>query len=206
MGLTASGVLAAKMVLQYQPKIVVMPGIAAGTKYGKQGFGDIVAPEHTFDFGAGKSIDLGKRIEVLPSPHPLSLQAKILGRLKEWQRTRSGLDFIKDAWGAEKPRTPLQIHTGPLFSVPTVQQTAKTINNALAQWRKLSAVEMEAYAVHRACNDTIDPPPVFLCAKSICDFATAKDDRWQFYAAYTSARFTHMFITAEWETLFPEKG
>jgi len=205
MGLTASGVLAAKMILQYQPKLVVMAGIAAGTKHSDQGFGDIVTPEHTFDYGAAKSVDQGKRVKVLPSPQPLSIQAKVLGRLKEWQRARTELDAIANGWQATKPLTTLKIHTGPLFSVPTVQQTAKTIDNALSQWRKLSAVEMEAYAVHRACNDTIDPAPLFLCAKSICDFATGKGDEWQHYAAYTSARFVHAFVVAEWERLVPDK-
>lgn len=205
MGLTASGVLAAKMVLQFHPTLVVMAGIAAGTKHGKQGYGDIVTPEHTFDYGAAKAVDVGKRVEILPSPQPLSIQAKVLGRLKEWQRVRSGLDIIANGWQAAKPTTRLNLHTGPLFSVPTVQQTAKTIDKALTQWRKLSAVEMEAYAVHRACNDTIDPAPLFLCAKSICDFATGKSDEWQHYAAYTSARFIHAFVIAEWETLLPNK-
>jgi len=64
---------------------------------------------------------------------------------------------------------------------------------------------MEAYAVHRACNDTIDPAPLFICAKSVCDFATGKSDEWQHYAAYTSARFIHAFVTTEWETLVSSK-
>ena len=201
MGLAAAGVLAAKMVLQFQPKLVAMAGIAAGTKHGKQGFGDIVAAEQTFDYGAGKSVEVRKKVEVLPNPNPLPLQAKILGRIKEWQRTRTGLDEIANSWHAAKPATILSIHTGPMFSAPTVLQTTRPIEKALNQWRKLAGVEMEAYAVHRACNDTVDPPPIFFCAKSICDFAAGKSDEWQHYAAYTSARFTHKFITTEWETL-----
>jgi nucleoside phosphorylase len=201
MGLTASGVLTAKMIMQFRPKLVIMAGIAAGTKHGTQGFGDIVTPEHTFDYGDGKSIDSGETVTVLTSPKPLSIQARLLGRLKEWQRTRKGLDLIARAWLAAKPATALNLHTGPIFSVPTVQQTSKTIDKALLQWRKLSAIEMEAHAVHRACTDTVDPPPLFLCAKSICDFAKNKGDQWQHYAAFTSARFVHDFVAAEWERL-----
>ena len=94
-----------------------MAGIAAGTKYGKQGYGDIVTPEHTFDYGAAKSVDVGKRVEILPSPQPLSVQANILGRLNEWRRARTELDPIANSWPASKPNTRLNLHTGPLFSV-----------------------------------------------------------------------------------------
>ena len=72
----------------------------------------------------------------------------------------------------------------------------------MSQWRKLIGVEMEAHSVHRACSDTIEPSTVFFCAKSICDFAEGKNDDWQHYAAFTSARFLHKFIVAEWSTLF----
>ena len=46
MGLTAAGVLSAKVVLQFQPRLVVMAGIAAGTKAKSQGFGDVHVPAH----------------------------------------------------------------------------------------------------------------------------------------------------------------
>lgn len=185
MGLTAAGVLSAKMVLQFRPKLVAMAGIAAGAAAAKQGFGDIVTPEHTFDYGAGKSIDNGRRQDIVPSPTPLSINARLLGRLKEWQRSRLQLDEIVKGWPSARPGTTLNIHTGPIFSAPTVQGTTKNIGRVLAQWRKLSAVEMEAHAVHRACNDTLDPAPMYLCAKSVCDFAAGKNDDWQHYAAYT---------------------
>jgi len=201
MGLTAAGVLTTKMILHFTPKLVVMTGIAAGTKRRQQGFGDIVTPEHTFDYGDAKSQDAGKKVHILPSPKPLSIAPKVLGRLKHWQSTRSMLDAISNPWQANRPRTALNIHTGPLFSMPTVQHTSTDIKAAMSQWRKLSAVEMEAHAVHRACTDTIDPAPLFLCAKSICDFAKGKSDAWQHYAAFTSARFAHGFVTAEWERI-----
>lgn len=203
MGLAAAGILATKMVLHFRPRLVAMAGIAAGVKDSAQGYGDIVAPEHTFDYGAGKSVDAGKSVALLPNPSPLPINAKLLGRLKEWQRTREALDSIPQGWQAAKPRTVLSLHTGPMFSSPTVLQTRKPITQALSQWRKLAAVEMEAYAVHRACTDAVDPAPLFICAKSVCDFAVGKGDEWQHYAAYTSARFVFEFITKEWERLFP---
>jgi nucleoside phosphorylase len=202
MGLTASAVLSAKMILQFRPKMLAMAGIAAGARSTKQGFGDILVPDQTFDYGSGKTTSIKGESKILPSPNPIQMNAKLLGRLKEWQRERTGLDQISKAWQAAKPNTRLSLHIGPMFSSPTVADSAQPVEDMLNHWRKLIGLEMEAHAVHRACNDTIDPGPLFLCAKSICDFAENKSDDWQHYAAYTSARFIHRFVLAEWMTLF----
>lgn len=202
MGLTAAGVLAAKIILQFRPKMLAMAGIAAGSKSDKQGFGDILVPDQTLDYGSGKTISTKGGSKVLPNPNPIQLNAKLLGRLMEWQRERTGLDVISKSWQAAKPITRLTLHIGPIFSSPTVVDASQPVEDILGHWRKLVGLEMEAHAVHRACNDTIDPATVFFCAKSICDFAEGKNDDWQHYAAYTSARFLYRFILAEWNTLF----
>ncbi len=202
MGLTASGILAAKIILQFKPKLLAMAGIAAGSKSGKQGFGDILFPDQTFDYGSGKTIIVSGKRKVLPSPDPIQINPKLLGRLKEWQLKRTGLDEVSKGWPATKPKTRLDVHIGPMFSSATVLGASRPIEELMSQWRKLIGVEMEAHSVHRACSDTIEPSTVFFCAKSICDFAEGKNDDWQHYAAFTSARFLHKFIVAEWSTLF----
>jgi nucleoside phosphorylase len=146
-------------------------------------------------------VDKGASDDFSPNPNPLPISPKILGRLKEWQRERTYLDEIAKQWKTTKPKTTLELHTGPMFSASTVVQSNRPIERTLSQWRKLSAVEMEAYAVHRAATDTVHPAPVFICAKSICDFAKGKSDDWQPYAAFTSARFIHRFICTEWSNI-----
>ncbi len=201
MGLTASGVLASKIVWRFRPRLLAIVGIAAGARSDKQGFGDILAPDQTFDYGSGKTTLVGRKSKVLPNPNPLQINAKLHGRLKEWQRERTSLDNIVKMWRAEVPLTRLQLHIGPLFSSPTVLDNTQSIDEAMSHWRKLIGIEMEAHAVHRACHDTIEPAPMFLCLKSICDFAEGKDDKWQHYAAYTSARLLYKFLVAEWPRL-----
>jgi hypothetical protein len=75
------------------------------------------------------------------------------------------------------------------------------VEDIISDFRKLIGLEMEAYGAHRACEDTLSSPTPFLCAKSICDFASNKNDRWQNYAAHTSAQFCYRFLLAEWENL-----
>src|SRR5262249_30747319 len=49
-GMTATAILTTKIILQFQPKLVIMVGIAAGTKAKDRNFGDILAAEISFDY------------------------------------------------------------------------------------------------------------------------------------------------------------
>lgn len=202
MGLSYAAVLAAKMVWRFRPKLVAMAGIAAGSNEEKQGFGDILVPNYTYDYGSSKTVIKDGKIEIKPSPNPIPVSPTLLGHLKNWQATRKDFShLIAPDWPAAEPNTKLKIHIGPLFSSPTVLDAKAPVTAETQHWRKLIGVEMEAHAVHRATHDTIKPPPMFLCAKSICDFAEGKNDLWQAYAAFTSAQFIYHFLTEEWENI-----
>lgn len=59
------------------------------------------------------------------------------------------------------------------------------------QHRQLLAIDMESYAVFAAATEAPEPRPTAISLKSICDFGDGnKDDRYQRYATYTSARVT----------------
>lgn len=102
---------------------------------------------------------------------------------------------------AHKPPTPLRMHSGPLASGASVLATSEPIDEIRHHGRKLIGVEMEAYAVHLACHAAVDPPPAFVCMKSVCDFADEKNDDWQPYAAFTAAEAFRAFLRDEWEAL-----
>jgi nucleoside phosphorylase len=202
MGLAASAVLATKMILRFHPRLVAMVGIAAGIATDSQGFGDILAAEHTFDYGAGKVTAEEGKLIFKPDPKPLEIHTKLHGRLKEWQARRTGLNDIYEQWEGPKPDKILRLHVGPLGSGAAVIDTKEPVADVKKHWRKLVGVEMEAYAVHRACKDTVTPEPMYLCLKSICDFAEKKEDAWQPYAAFTAAQLFYRFLIIEWENLF----
>lgn len=204
MGMPASAVLATKMILRFRPKLVAMVGIAAGVRGENRGFGDILAPAHTFDYGAGKVTSSNGKLEFKPDPKPLDIHNRLLSRLQKWSSNRNQLDAIYAEWQARKPSTVLNLHLGPLGSGAAVVAAYQTIDDIGLHWRKLIGVEMEAYGVHLACREAADPDPMFLCMKGICDFAdSSKDDDWQDYAAFTSAQLFHRFLTEEWDNLFP---
>ena len=201
MGMVASAVLATKMILRFKPKLVAMVGIAAGIRGDKQGFGDILAANLTFDYGSGRVTSRDGRTVFEPDPYPLPLTPRLHELLQAWKASRRELDAIYSRWITRKPGTALQIHIGPLGSGAAVIDSDDVGKKILAHWRKAAGLEMEAYGVHVACRDAINPAPAFLCLKSICDLATNKDDAWQDYAAFTAAEFFYTFLTQEWEGL-----
>ncbi|MCB9868105.1 MAG: hypothetical protein H6816_15870 [Phycisphaerales bacterium] len=202
MGMPASAILATKMILRFRPKLVAMVGIAAGVKSGKQNYGDILVPNRTFDYGAGKLQQVGDRVELAPDPDPIRLSERLRARIDQWSSKRLFLDEISQSWPLSQQRTRLQVHVGPLGSGSAVVDTSQPMLDVLDHWRKLVGVEMEAYGAHLATQTAVSPAPEFICMKSICDFATAKTDDWQDYAAFTASRLLHRFLVNEWENLF----
>jgi nucleoside phosphorylase/tetratricopeptide (TPR) repeat protein len=204
MGMAASAVVATKMIRRFHPDLVAMVGIAAGVDRTKQGFGDILAPNCTFDYGSGKIKDGGKELRFIPDPKPLDIESILAGRLDAWKRDEPHLGDIRKRWRDKRPDTALKLHVGPLGSGAAVVAAQAPVEQVRDHFRKLIGIEMEAYGVHLACKHAARDAPMFLCMKSICDFADAqKDDDWQHYAAYTAAQLFHELVAEEWETLFP---
>lgn len=201
MGMPAAAVLATKTIMRFRPKIVAIVGIAAGIKSEHQGFGDILAADRTFDYGAGKFTSLDNKLHFSPDPRPLAIDSRLLARLQQWSGKGKHFSEISLEWPAKRPPTALRMHVGPLGSGAAVLGTTEPIADTKNHWRKLIGIEMEAYGVHLACHTAVSPSPVFLCMKSVCDFADGKTDDWQDYAAHTAANAFHRFIVEEWEDL-----
>ncbi|MDI1437623.1 hypothetical protein [Polyangium sorediatum] len=204
MGMPASAVLAAKMILRFTPKLVAMVGIAGGAKSDKQKYGDVLVPNRTFDYNAGKLTIRDNKLHFEPDYDPIRISERLRSRLDYWSKERPGLDEISIQWPVGRQQTRIDIHVGPLGSGAAVIDAKLPMFEVLEHWRKLIGIEMEAYGVHLACQSARQPPPEFLCMKSISDFATSKTDEWRDYAAYTAAQVCYRFLTEEWENLFPD--
>jgi nucleoside phosphorylase len=73
----------------------------------------------------------------------------------------------------------------------------RTLRRIVDQHRNLLGVEMEAYGVFAAAEEVSHPRPEVFALKSVVDFADGeKDDRYQRYASYTSARALQRFVEA----------
>jgi nucleoside phosphorylase len=203
MGLTAAAIATTQLVLQFRPRIVVMIGIAAGTRSSNKQFGDVLVADPSVDYNSGKVAAANGIRAFLPDPYPIGLNPRLRSVLHKYNGQHPVFANIRERWNAPLPSGTNRLHVGPLGAADQVIDDASRIEEIQKNWRKLIGVEMETYGVYRACEEAPEPKPRFVSFKAVCDFAAEKTDSWQDYAAFVAAEFAVEFLRAEWETLWP---
>jgi len=198
MGMTATSSLAMKMITSFKPKYIAMTGITAGIK-GKTKHGDIVVADPAWDWGSGKWISSDGNLTFLQAPHQLSLSPSLRNKFRLFSRDKAVMSQIKRDWMGDAPPFELNLHIGPLASGASVLADGKTIEEIQRQHRQVLGVEMETYGLYVAAEEAPSPRPQFFSIKSVVDFGDGeKNDNYQKYAAFTSARalkyFTELYL------------
>lgn len=206
MGLTAAAITTTQLVLQFRPRLVMMIGIAAGTRSGDKEFGDVLVADPSVDYSSGKVVDNNGIREFLPDPYPIGLNARLRSVLKKYSGNRQVFADIRQKWAGPKPPNANRLHIGPLGAADQVIDDPTRILEITKNWRKLVGIEMETYAVYRACHESPDPKPRSVSFKAVCDFAAEKTDSWQTYAAFVAAEFAVGFLKTEWDALWPHNA
>lgn len=205
MGLTAAAIVATQLIFQFRPRLVIMVGIAAGTRDGGKEFGDILVADPSVDYNSGKVIDREGIRAFLPDPYPIGLNSRLRSVLRKYGGQRAIFESIRARWQGRVPAGVNRLHMGPLGAADQVIDDPTLITEIQKNWRKLIGVEMETYAVYRACHESPEPKPRVVSLKSVCDFAAEKTDSWQAYAAFMAAEFAVAFLKSEWESLWPSQ-
>jgi len=196
-GMTAATALAMKIISRYRPRVLGMAGIAAGVR---AHFGDVLIADNVWDYGAGKAVpEAGGKSAFLPAPDAIPLSPNLKSRFEVFGLEREVLRNIQSAWnGPTRTYAPLQSWIGPIASGASVLADRSIVDELVLRNRKLVGVEMEAYGVFTAARDCVDPRPQTFVVKSVCDFGDGeKNDDFQAYAAYTSARYLYEFAMSE---------
>jgi nucleoside phosphorylase len=193
MGMVPTAVLSTQMIENFRPKYLVMTGIAAGIK-GDVKLGDILVANPTWDSGSGKfkEAQTGEKVfEIDPKQEPLDHD--IENYIVELSKDKGLMNQIREEWTAKEIPNVLNVHIGPIASGAAViadKDIADKIQKQ--QSRKLIGIEMEGYGIYYAATHATHPRPLPLVIKSVCDFADKeKNDGYQNYAAYTSAKFLY---------------
>jgi nucleoside phosphorylase len=203
MGLTAASIVTTQLIMQFRPRLVMMIGIAAGTRSGNKQFGDVLVADPSVDYSSGKVI-MGKGVrDFQPDPYPIGLNARLRSVLHKYRTNSAVFGEIRANWKGKVPLIRNQVHIGPLGAADQVIDDPSRVLEIQRNWRKLIGVEMETYGVYRACYEAPHPHPRFVSFKSVCDFAAEKSDSWQKYAAYMAAQFSFRFLYLDWEGLWP---
>lgn len=205
MGMSAATSLASRIIKNFNPKYVVMLGIAAGIDQ-SHNIGDILIPTHTFDYGSGK-LELKPKPEeenemyidsFKPYTDPFTMSEAIVSKLKDYKES-DFLDNIRKEFTPNQTKV-ISVHIGPFASGAAVVANEKIPNDLKQREGKIIGFDMEAFGVCTACRYFSNVTPMII--KSISDYgnsakANPLKEVHQLYAAYTSARFFKEFVTRE---------
>lgn len=188
MGMVSAATLATKMIYNFAPKYLVMTGIAAGIR-DKANYGDVLAAEYSWDYGAGKeAVTNGKDIHK-NTIQQIQIDTDITKMIRNLSNDEEALARIKRGFNGDKPDTELRIHLGHVASGASVVSNSKIVEKVQEQIRDVIGIEMEIYGVYYASRWAVYPKPKFVALKSVCDYADEKkDDMFHKYASYTSAK------------------
>lgn len=194
MGMTATAILATKMIHCFAPRYLAMVGICAGIR-GICNHGDIICVDPCWDWGSGKLIDRAGASDFLHAPSQLRLDSFIRARLASMCGDQELWDRIKREWVVGNvPVNGLKMHVGPLASGAAVLSDLSTAGTIKEQHRQLAGIDMEAYSIFAAAADSILPQPKALVLKSVVDFADPeKSDDYRDYASFTSVKALEEF-------------
>lgn len=193
MGMSAASAVAMRAIVQFRPRYLLMVGIAAGIE---GDFGDVLVATTCWDYGAGKTAkSLEGRIVFRPAPKQIQVAPELQAKLAELAMVRPVLTDAYEAFTGPKPGHLPTIRLGPVASGAAVIENVDVLAELRAANRKVIGVEMETYGVFSAATIAPEPRPLFASMKSICDFADSwKNDRYQEYAAHTSAALMWEFV------------
>ena len=188
MGMVAAAVLSTKLIGHYQPRYLIMVGIAAGiagSDMDEQIYGDVNVADLVWNYSAGKFVPT-ERAEICYGnvgfiPRPTMLRV-----------CEDGRPYVEAA--AASPENQCHIHIGPIACGAAVVANSEVLEKQVrSQLRRTVALDMESYAVVYAAENAAAPRPIPLIIKSVCDYADAqKSDQYQKFAAFTSCEFAKL--------------
>ena len=176
-------------IARWNPRFVLMVGIAGGIPQDDLDLGDVVVADQIIGYEYGKVTEDG--IEPRDRVYPVS--ALLLDRVR---------NFWDESWAQQvnvpRPdsatRAVSKLFIGPIASGNKVIASTEFRQRLKTRWPKLVALEMEGEGVFAA---VFDRPQIrnTLVIRGICDMADErKADEWREYAANAAAAFTVSFL------------
>lgn len=193
MGNYAAAAATTRAIDVWNPRFILLGGIAGGVKGDDVRLGDVVVADLIVAYEPGKQKPKGldRRFKVLDPARVLVEAAKDLNP-REW-----ALNAKVPRPGGETDRTVPRVHFGTVASGEKVIASSGWFKELAASFKdskssnlsRIIGVEMESYGTALAAYRAPTAPGMFM-AKAICDWADAsKNDDWQAYAADISATF-----------------
>ena len=173
----------ADLVHKWNPRFILVNGIAGGLRPGNQEFGDVVVSESIvyYELGKIRANELEPRNRQFPADRSL-LDGMLNLTTSDW---RIRLPARPD--GKTSNTTIPKVHFGPIASGEKIIASGHQVRRLLTMQPNLVAVEMESAGIASAAFSAVKKVG-FLTIRAICDFAdSSKNDNWQEYAAHAAA-------------------
>lgn len=195
MGMVAAALTTSRAIKALRPKLIVMTGICAGIQ-GKANLGDVIFVDPAWDWQSGKYLreteDVSGRF--LLSPHQVGPVPALRAFADQLRQDKQLMSDIVNA-GPDDPPGVLKLIPGPVATGSAVVADSEVTAEIRLQHRDAVGIEMECYGFFAAAEAASSPRPHAMAFKAVCDFADSlKNDKYQRYASYTSARIMAAYI------------
>ena len=179
-GMVDASILASELICRFKPKYLIMLGVLGG-KPEDTNIGDVIIATKVFEIDRGKITDTGFKKEASGTTIN-NREIKKINRSKK--QIESHLNSID-----ETRNTEVKLHFGPIACVNQVIDIPGFFDEEISSIdRKAIALEMESFAIVRACQLLNDGKTIPIIIKSVMDNTQVKTDNAKPYAAWTSAK------------------
>jgi nucleoside phosphorylase/CheY-like chemotaxis protein len=190
MGLVSTAITATRAIDLFSPKLVCMSGICAGVE-GQSNIYDIVVPEMCHQHDHGKWGRGGFQSEQYGVQITNDVRLKILQAIEDpgfKERVAAGIVPARTEIPEKMGKFDFSIRLAPTSSGSAVIASKPMAELIDSQHRKISAFEMESFAIYESAR-LAKVQPMFFSAKSVVDDGGEnKGDDYHRIACITSAR------------------
>lgn len=184
MGLVNAAVVAGLCIDRFKPKVVGMSGICGGFPSNAK-LGQLVVSSMAYEYQSGKwSMDGFKQ-----EPYQAQTDPVTLTKMSILLQNSNLLSELEYGFTGRSPTQKSLPKLGIFTSGSAVIADSSQLQKIETIHRKVSALDMEVFAIHHAAN--LSPfKPSCICAKTVVDLCNSdKADELHQYGSYISAKF-----------------
>ena len=190
MGLVNAAVIAGLCIDRFKPRVVGMSGICGGFK-SRAKLGQLIVSSMAYEYQSGKWASDG----FLHEPYQVPTDHITLTNLKVLLSNHELITELEEGFRGTRPGEAHPPEIGIFTSGSAVIADNKFMKQIQAIHRKVTALDMEIFSIHRAAELSPHKPPC-ICAKTIVDLCdSSKNDKIHQYGSYISAKFLVKAIT-----------
>lgn len=198
MGLVNAAITAATCIDRYKPKIVAMSGICGGFKTQAE-MGQLLISTMAYEYQSGKWSGDGFHHE----PYQVPTNQDLITDIETILDDDDLISDLEKSFRGERPSIVSTPRTGIFTSGSAVIANEDYMKQIDSYHRKVSALDMEIFAIQRAAELSTSKP-LCICAKTVVDLCDeAKDDKLHSYGSHISAKFVLKVIQSYFENVRP---